>query len=99
MARDATKAKSSRKASDKAAADVPAVDDDLLLADDLGEEVPGEPDTVGIEAESARDKRTHKRLSTVEGEVRRLQTILEEFDRVNDRFLRVTMKMVRANPR
>lgn len=31
------------------------------------------------EAESARDKRTHKRLSTVEGEVRRLQTILEEF--------------------
>ena len=31
MARNATKAKSSRKASDKAAADVPAVDDDLLL--------------------------------------------------------------------
>lgn len=31
------------------------------------------------EAESTRDKRTHKRLSTVEGEVRRLQTILEEF--------------------
>jgi len=31
------------------------------------------------EAESTRDKRTHKRLSTVEGEVRRLQTILEGF--------------------
>ena len=31
------------------------------------------------EAESTRDKRTHKRLSTVEGEVRRLQTILESF--------------------
>lgn len=31
------------------------------------------------EAESTRDKRTHKRLSTVEAEVRRLQTILEEF--------------------
>ena len=31
------------------------------------------------EAESTRDKRTHKRLSTVEAEVRRLQTILEGF--------------------
>ncbi len=31
------------------------------------------------EAETARDKRTHKRLSTVEAEVRRLQKILEEF--------------------
>jgi two-component system, NtrC family, sensor histidine kinase HydH len=31
------------------------------------------------DAESARDRRTHKRLSTVEGEVRRLQKILEEF--------------------
>jgi two-component system sensor histidine kinase HydH len=31
------------------------------------------------EAESARDKRTQKRLATVEGEVRRLQKILEEF--------------------
>jgi len=31
------------------------------------------------DAESTRDKRTQKRLSTVEGEVRRLQTILEEF--------------------
>ncbi len=31
------------------------------------------------EAESTRDKRTQKRLSTVEAEVRRLQTILEEF--------------------
>ncbi|MCR9243756.1 MAG: ATP-binding protein [bacterium] len=30
-------------------------------------------------AESARDKRTHKRLSTVHAEVQRLQTILEEF--------------------
>ena len=29
--------------------------------------------------ESARDKRTHKRLATVEAEVRRLQKILEEF--------------------
>ena len=31
------------------------------------------------EPETARDKRTQKRLSAVEGEVRRLQTILEEF--------------------
>lgn len=31
------------------------------------------------EAESARDKRTQKRLATVEAEVRRLQKILEEF--------------------
>jgi two-component system, NtrC family, sensor histidine kinase HydH len=31
------------------------------------------------EPETTRDKRTQKRLSTVEGEVRRLQTILEEF--------------------
>ena len=31
------------------------------------------------DADSTRDKRTKKRLSTVEGEVRRLQTILEEF--------------------
>lgn len=31
------------------------------------------------EAESARDKRTQKRLATVQGEVRRLQSILEEF--------------------
>lgn len=31
------------------------------------------------EPETARDKRTQKRLSTVEGEVRRLQKILEEF--------------------
>ena len=31
------------------------------------------------QAETARDKRTHKRLSTVEAEVRRLQKILEEF--------------------
>ena len=31
------------------------------------------------DAESTRDKRTQKRLATVEGEVRRLQTILEEF--------------------
>ncbi|MBX3461670.1 MAG: two-component sensor histidine kinase [Planctomycetes bacterium] len=31
------------------------------------------------EPESPRDKRTQKRLSTVEGEVRRLQKILEEF--------------------
>lgn len=31
------------------------------------------------EAESARDKRTHKRLSTLDREVRRLQKLLEEF--------------------
>jgi len=31
------------------------------------------------QAETARDKRTHKRLATVEAEVRRLQKILEEF--------------------
>jgi two-component system, NtrC family, sensor histidine kinase HydH len=31
------------------------------------------------EPETPRDKRIHKRLSTVEGEVRRLQSILEEF--------------------
>jgi signal transduction histidine kinase len=31
------------------------------------------------EPETPRDKRMHKRLSTVQGEVRRLQTILEEF--------------------
>ena len=31
------------------------------------------------EPETTRDKRTQKRLSTVEAEVRRLQTILEEF--------------------
>ncbi|MCK5943882.1 MAG: HAMP domain-containing histidine kinase [Planctomycetes bacterium] len=31
------------------------------------------------EAETTRDKRTHKRLSTVEAEVRRLQKLLEEF--------------------
>lgn len=31
------------------------------------------------DVETTRDKRTQKRLSTVEGEVRRLQTILEEF--------------------
>jgi signal transduction histidine kinase len=31
------------------------------------------------EPETPRDKRVHKRLSTVQGEVRRLQTILEEF--------------------
>ncbi len=31
------------------------------------------------DAESTRDKRTHKRISTVEAEVRRLQKILEEF--------------------
>lgn len=32
-----------------------------------------------VDAESARDRRTHKRLSVVEAEVRRLQEILEEF--------------------
>src|SRR5690606_33591841 len=31
------------------------------------------------EAESARDKRTHKRLSVIEAEVKRLQQMLEEF--------------------
>ncbi len=31
------------------------------------------------DAESPRDRRTHKRLTTVQGEVRRLQKILEEF--------------------
>ncbi|MEM7204752.1 MAG: ATP-binding protein [Planctomycetota bacterium] len=32
-----------------------------------------------VDAESSRDRRTFKRLSVVEGEVKRLQTILEEF--------------------